>query len=226
MPSESFTAPAHFQSTERISCLVPSFGIRNISVSVANNGHDFSNSVNLQVIQAPSISSINPSAGPSQGGIPLRLRVRELNPALTPYYSHLSCRFGMIDVLAVLQDGGNSVLCILPGQLANSTIDVSVVDDGRAVVNNSIKFTYTSPPFIHGIAPSMGPVGGSTLVSLSIDEFFCLTYIWVLVHLVHHHHLYLVLHMDPKQNHLFLFVSIHLEGLSYQTTFVGLQKTL
>ena len=166
---ESFTAPAHFQSTERISCLVPSFGIRNISVSVANNGHDFSKSVSLQVIQAPSISSISPSAGPSQGGIPLRLRVRELNPALTPYYSHLSCRFGMIDVLAVLQDEGNSVLCILPGQLANSTIDVSVVDDGRAVVNNSIKFTYTSPPFIHGIAPSMGPVGGSTLVSLSID---------------------------------------------------------
>ena len=79
---DTFTTPAYYHSSQRVSCLVPSFGIRNISVAIANNGFDFSSSFDLEVIQAPSIASIYPSSGPSQGVILVRLLVRDLKPML------------------------------------------------------------------------------------------------------------------------------------------------
>jgi hypothetical protein len=166
-----YTSSAVYHSDAHVSCFVPSFGIRNVSVAISNNGQDFSAPLTLQVIQAPSISAVYPSIGPSQGGIRVRVYVRDLSSKLTPYYSDIRCRFGLIDVHAALQDGGNSLLCVVPGKIANSTVQISVVEDGRLLVNNSITFLYKAASKINGVVPSVGPISGSTVVTLAINDF-------------------------------------------------------
>ena len=168
---EKFTSRAVYHTDQRVSCRVPRMGIRNISVAISNNGQDFSPVLTLQVIQAPSIHSIYPSAGPSQGGVMVRLHVRDLNPKLTPYYADIRCRFGWTDVAAAVQNSGNSVLCAAPGQMEDSTVQVTIVENGLALVNNSVNFTFLSAPTIHSIVPSLGPLRGSTEVTLSITNF-------------------------------------------------------
>jgi hypothetical protein len=168
---DTFTTPAYYHSSQRVSCLVPSFGIRNISVAIANNGNDFSSSFDLEVIQAPSIASIYPSSGPSQGGILVRMQVRDLKPMLTSYYSDVRCRFGFTDVHAVIQNEGNILLCtcLIPGKAENSSVNVTLVEHGIALVNNSVTFSYTSTSYINGVVPSIGPIKGSTHVTISIN---------------------------------------------------------
>jgi len=176
--------PARYISTTRVECVTPAStsslaASKTVSVWITMNGIDFItingefNAVADFTYQSEtSISSINPSFGPSEGGTAITVTGSnfELGKAL-------SCRFGnsgdhAVKVNAVFVSE-SQVTCISPPALSAdvTTVSIFVSNGGLDYGSSSAVFEYMEPISLSSINPRKGSIEGGTTVTITGANF-------------------------------------------------------
>lgn len=116
---------------------------------------------------SPKITGIEPAAGPTTGGLPVRITG-------TDFRKDAKVVVGGKDALEVQVINENTIIARIPPYTLEAGKSEAIV--GVVVVNydgatsNEVKFTYKAPrsfPEIDGIAPKEGPSSGNTIVIIS-----------------------------------------------------------
>eukprot|EP00961_Rhodomonas_salina_P035767 481216-Rhodomonas_salina.1 len=156
---QSFRGPATCLTSSSVACTTSPLPEGNHSVAITNNGVDVSLApMSFKVSRHVDIVSVQPSIGPSTGGIRVRMVVVGLQSD-----QRLQCRFGTESVPASV-DEGKDVTCVLP---PNSVGPVSVrVVSGETVSASSAEFLYMEEALVLQSVPSSGASQGGTHVTL------------------------------------------------------------
>ena len=115
----------------------------------------------------PNLTGINPSTGSTAGGDTVTISGTNFTNAVCVYFGGLPATD-----FTILSDG--TITATSPVQAAG-TVDVTVVNvSGTSPVVVADQFTFTAAsglPSVTGIAPSSGPVGGGTTVTITGTSF-------------------------------------------------------
>ena len=168
---------AVFSSTSSVTCVVPSAKAHgskslpfSVSVSVANNGHDFVNShhVVYTYVSPTVISHLTPKNGPVEGGTAIFIHGNNF-VASSGLSSGPWCRFGTVtDVQMILGIflSSNTVRCITPMH-AKGRVPIEITTNGVDFTSNGIQFEYEVQAAVFSVSPSFGPITGGTRVVIS-----------------------------------------------------------
>jgi hypothetical protein len=111
-------------------------------------------------VAVPSVTGINPSAGPTTGGTTVTITGTGLANAMAVYFG---------TNLATIVPGNNTDIQLVVASPAGvaGTVDVQVVTaGGQSTPVTADKFTYAAVPSVTHIAPAIGPANGGTTVIL------------------------------------------------------------
>ena len=136
------------------------------NVEVSLNGIEFtSDRVPFTYLSEPHLAAITPSAGPTDGGTLVAIRVKA--PPAFSRATNLRCRFSLASTptVATWHSGEGLLRCRTPpaqggGRVVTTlsmTVDGFSLNDGDGVL-----FTYYVPPVLESVAPDSGPVNGAT----------------------------------------------------------------
>ena len=110
------------------------------------------------------VTGVSPAAGPLTGGTSVTISGTNFSGATDVY-------FGTVAVPPVdftVNLAGTSITLYSPGGLATGTVDVTVVaPNGTSTTSSADQFTYFNAPTLATIGPALGPVAGSTPVTIT-----------------------------------------------------------
>ena len=153
-----------------------------ISVAVANNGHDFVDdsisspsstsisSTTYTYVSPLSVSHISPKSGAVEGGTVIFIHG---NHFIKVGEKLLQCRFGNGNAVSVVPGiylSKTVVRCITPLH-SKGRVPVEISTNGVDFTNNGVQFEYQVQAYITSVNPSFGPITGGTK-----DEFFPLVW--------------------------------------------------
>jgi parallel beta-helix repeat protein len=142
------TAPAH--ASGAVDIIVTTVG-----GASANTAAD-----NYTYVPAPSVTSINPNAGPTNGGTSVVITGANLTGAT-------AVTFGGTPASSFTVNSGTQVTAVSPARAAGAA-DILVTTVGGTSANTSAdNFTYVAQPAISGINPNRGAVACGTAVVLT-----------------------------------------------------------
>jgi hypothetical protein len=109
----------------------------------------------------PVVTSISQSSGPVAGGTTLTISGVNLSGAT-------AVDFGGVAAASFYNGGDATIYATIPAGAA-STVDVTVVTPGggTSITSPADQYTYLPPPSVTGVSPSVGPIAGGTLVTIS-----------------------------------------------------------
>jgi len=148
-------------SSSKVSCVVPSGFISNVTVELSNNGVDFTeNGAQFLYVRIPQLLKILPSKGLTLGGLLVTVSGKGLDSEANASWI---CKFCSIQTIAT-QSGSSGVLCITPSHHAGLCIVEVSADSARHFSEDGLHFEYRSGAAVLGLSPSLGPASGGTLV--------------------------------------------------------------
>jgi alpha-tubulin suppressor-like RCC1 family protein len=111
----------------------------------------------------PTVTSINPREGLTQGGTAVTIGGSEFNGAT-------AVRFGDANATAFHVESSTSITAIAPA--GSGAVDVTVTTpEGTSKPNPADQFSYVNPlvarPSVSGVSPAQGPAAGGTSVTIS-----------------------------------------------------------
>ncbi|WP_329038300.1 IPT/TIG domain-containing protein [Streptomyces sp. NBC_01725] len=111
----------------------------------------------------PTISTINPSQGPTTGGTTVTLTG-------TGMTGSTAVRFGSTNATSFTVNSASQITAVSPPRAAGAAAVIVVHPTGNS---NSVTFTYVvaTVPVVTSVAPSSGPTGGGTSVTLTGTGF-------------------------------------------------------
>ncbi len=117
----------------------------------------------VYLAEAPTVTSISPSSGPTAGGTAVTITGTNLTGVL-------GVSFGTAAALTVQFVSDTSVIAVSP-LAAAGTVDLTVTTvNGTSPTSASDQFTYTttaSTPSVTGLSPTSGPASGGTTVTIT-----------------------------------------------------------
>lgn len=154
-------------SNNVVACPSPvSFAPQDVLVSISTNAQQFSNLKEYTYYAHPTISSISPSSGPSQGGTRIDVIGKHMREG-----SDYVCQFGGSPTIQVdatfLSSPSNRVQCYSRPVPGSRTLALEVSLNAQQYSTDSHDFTFFNPPEILSLSPSTGPVKGGTRIQLS-----------------------------------------------------------
>lgn len=158
---------AFLSSSTEITCLDPGPFAEETSTlaRASSDGIDFSTgNVVFTHNRTPYLLSIRPLKGPCRGGTSVFL-----SGAHFPNADRLACTFGAL-VVPARWLSRELVQCESPPRLETGHVDVQVSADGRLLTSEGLSFLYFKAQ-VRGVSPSVGPMKGGTLVSVSGEGF-------------------------------------------------------
>ncbi|WP_330473090.1 IPT/TIG domain-containing protein [Terrabacter sp. C0L_2] len=112
----------------------------------------------------PTVSSVSPALAPTKGGTVVTLTG-------AAYDRVSSVTFGGVAATSVTRLSATQLRVTLPAH-AEGDVDVRVTTPGgTAVVAPGARFSYQNPPVVSSVTPAAGPLGVSTVVTLSGTSF-------------------------------------------------------
>ncbi len=115
-------------------------------------------------IVPPTITGINPSAGPIAGG-------NQVTITGTAFASASSVRFGSTAASSFTVTSNTSITATVPAGAAG-TVDVLVTNAaGQSPVTAADQYSYVPPPTVTSISPTSGPEAGGTPVTITGTNF-------------------------------------------------------
>jgi hypothetical protein len=129
-----------------------------VTVTVTSSGGTSSSVSFLYTYPTPSITSITPPIGPSNGGTTVIIRGTHLQ-----YVTEVT--FGTTPATTFSIFGPTSLIVTVPPGTPTTTVSVNVTSPGGT--SGSLKFHYTYPtPSLESITPSTGPAAGGNTVTI------------------------------------------------------------
>lgn len=160
---------AMFLSHEHIECETPAFSEPGpYTLEVTTNGVDFTSDGNIFTYMAPPrLFFATPDSGSIHGGTVVIVEGANFVDS-----EHFVCHFGTKSVparwLSPVQGR-----CIAPSAGTTDTITVPLaVSFFEKPVDNGLDFLFFSPPTIHTISPTGGPVSGGNIISVFGERFW------------------------------------------------------
>jgi parallel beta-helix repeat protein len=109
-------------------------------------------------IAAPTITSLNPSAGPLAGGTTVTITGNYFTGAAGVY-------FGTTPAASFVVNSNTKITAVAPP--GTGTVDVTIVNNGgTSAISATDKYTYAGVPSVTSISPTSGPVPGGTTVTI------------------------------------------------------------
>ena len=184
---KDMVVPATFVNSTMVQCTVPAGLYGAISVSVANNGQDFTPSTSLIHVMDPSVFwSMAPKIGPTPGGYNVAITME----SQVVLGGVVECMFGSTVVLASTNEQGLGYSCLVPplssvttlsGTAKNSTasqgavatnerlVTVQILINGQALATSG-QFFYTPIVAITAFSPIFGPEDGGWPIRMNVDK--------------------------------------------------------
>ncbi|GMH75263.1 hypothetical protein TL16_g06701 [Triparma laevis f. inornata] len=177
--------PATFKTASEVWCTAPasaaefsqSSRLSQVSVSVSNNGVDFSASNVAQFFyyQEAELAGLSPSAGPELGGTTVRVYASSELFIEQPHLvgsdlTLFKCKFAETEVTAKFLSP-DSVECVAPPAGIAKAVSVSVTLNGLDYTQSTTTYTYKNVPTVSELQPAEGVVGGGNIVSVVGSNF-------------------------------------------------------
>ena len=116
-------------------------------------------------VPAPAITTVAPATGPTSGGTAVTISGSHFTTGLT-------VRFGST-LASVTSASASSIVAVAPAGVAGQ-VSVTVTNPDGQMATRAGAYTYTTTttgPAITGFAPTSGPMGGGTLVTITGTQF-------------------------------------------------------
>jgi hypothetical protein len=155
-----------FNTATSITATAPAGSAGTVDVTVTTPGgtSTTSSADHYTYESAPTVSGVNPTAGPTAGGTPVTITGTNLTGATT-------VKFGTASATNVVSVSSTQVTATAPAGSAGA-VDVTVTTPaGTSATSNADKYTYEAAPTVTGIAPSAGPTAGGTPVTITGTNF-------------------------------------------------------
>ncbi len=139
-------------------------GTGTVDVTVVTGGGKSATSTGDEFTYAPTILSISPMFGPSNGGTLVTITGTGFTVGSTVAFAGTAAT----DVTVL---SGTTITALSPA--GSGVVGVAVTTPSGLVSTNSPTdmFTYAAVPTVSGVSPGSGPIGGGTLVSISGTGF-------------------------------------------------------
>ena len=122
-------------------------------------GGNFNRSFSIDLLPAPTVTGISPSAGPLAGGTTVTITGTNLNNAA-------AVSFGAT-MATIVSDTASQLVVTSPAGTVG-TVDVTVVTaSGSSATSAADQFTYVATPTVTAISPASGPAAGGTTVTIT-----------------------------------------------------------
>jgi hypothetical protein len=116
----------------------------------------------FEVLLPPTVTSINPSSGPTTGGTVVIITGANFTGATAVEFGTTSATF--------LVDNAAQITAVSPP--GTGTVDVTVTTPvGTSATSSFDQFTYFPPPTVTSVMPSTGPTTGGTSVTITGTNF-------------------------------------------------------
>lgn len=159
---------ARFLSHEHIECETPAFSEPGSYPLEITNGVDLTSDGNIFTYMAPPrLFFATPDSGSIHGGTVVIIEGANFVDS-----EHFACHFG---TKAVPARWLSPVLgrCIAPSSGTTETITVPLtISFSEKPVDNGVDFIFFSPPTVHTISPTGGPVSGGNIISVVGEGFW------------------------------------------------------
>ncbi len=137
-------------------------GTGTVNVTVTTPGGTSAISMADQFTYGPTVTGINPAAGPLGGGTLVTITG-------TGFTGATAVNFGAFAATIMTVSAG-SITAYSPA--GTGTVDVTVTTPlGTSVTSPVDQFTYVAAPTVSGISPTMGPLAGGTFVTITGTGF-------------------------------------------------------
>ena len=165
--------PATFVSAAEVRCASPNVaqatdgavGVGDLTVTVANNGVDFSApaaAATFTITPDTSVTSVLPAVGSPSGGTVVRVFGQAFANT-----AELSCVFGFVSAPATFVSA-SEVRCVSPASHRGAELaSVRVSNNGVEYGRSQATFMYAAAPTVDAIVPEVGPVTGGTTLEIS-----------------------------------------------------------
>ena len=161
-----------FLNASALSCVAPAAVTASTSpapLTVSDNAFDYQDGgLTFTWLPDPPVLDASPSASSVLGGTLINVT---LSAPCEPY--QLWCQVGDVVALALSPEAGEEsawVLCSSPPVDAAGNATLSLSYDPLSFPAPLVNLTYFAAPLLAAIAPSVGPVGGGTLVNLTFSH--------------------------------------------------------
>src|SRR5205085_190188 len=115
-------------------------------------------------VDAPTVTSVNPTAGPAAGGTSVTISGSHFTGAN-------SVKFGATNAASFSVDTDGQITATSPAHAA-ATVDISVTTvGGTSATSASAVFTFVDAPVVTSVNPTAGPSAGGTSVTISGSNF-------------------------------------------------------
>jgi hypothetical protein len=167
--------PAVSVSSIEIRCAVPVAAPGTVQLEVTTGQSDYVGSAALDnalmfgITKSSTIQNLAPSSGSALGGSVVAVEGIRMMSSLVSAQGVTSCRFNGNLYVAASSHSESRITCLAPRLshvvAANSSLEVST--NGVDFTSQLFKYQVMEPVNITSIRPSMGPVGGGSLVTVS-----------------------------------------------------------
>ena len=149
-------------SATSITATAPAESAGAVDITVTTPGGISANSANdhYTYAAAPTVTSVNPSAGPTGGGTSVTINGTSLSLAST-------VKFGATNATGFTINSATSITATAPAESAGA-VDITVTTPGgTSATSANDQFTYAAVPTVTSVSPSAGPTGGGTSVTIN-----------------------------------------------------------
>lgn len=153
VPATSFTV----LSPTQLTAVTPPQTAGPVSVSVVTPAGTYTGGPVFFYLDAPVLTSISPSTGPTAGGTAVTLTGSHLIEAT-------AVRFGTTPASSFTVVSDTQVTAVAPAEPAG-TVQMTVTTAGGT--SNAISYTYISGPVVTALSPTQGPTSGGTVVTVT-----------------------------------------------------------
>ena len=118
---------------------------------------------------APTVTVVNPTAGPLGGGTPVTITGTNFGP--NGGCTTSGVKFGANAATSFTVNSPTQITATSPAGAAG-IVDITVTTNGgTSATGASDRFTYTAAPTVTSVSPTSGPSGGGTSVSITGTNF-------------------------------------------------------
>ena len=149
-------------SSGSITATAPAGSAGTVDVTVTSPGGTSATSSADQYtyVAAPTVTSINPTAGPTAGGNTVTITG-------TNFTGTTAVSFGQVAATSFTINSATSISAIAPAEGAG-TVNIAVTTPGGASASTSAdQYTYTAAPTVTAVNPTSGPTAGGTSITVT-----------------------------------------------------------
>jgi hypothetical protein len=153
-------------SATQITATSPAHAAGTVDITVTTTGGTSATNANDQFtfIGAPTVTSVNPTAGPTGGGTSVTITGSGFTGAS-------SVKFGATNAASFTVDSDTQITATSPAHAAG-TVDITVTTTGgTSATSANDQFTFIDAPTVTSVNPTSGPTTGGTSVTITGTGF-------------------------------------------------------